>query len=191
MAGIDNFTLSWWYSPNTKLAINLTTVGASLTNISGLNYRTGVSASVDELYHLENTITDYPVEGSLSISDHIINRPNVFTITGLLTAISTIPIVGLSRLDFKQLGDGVDFLFRAAKKRELFTLSTGLYFGKDYFSQNNLAIESIDIPRNNQFGRSSIKFTIRFKQIRITDSNADFNTKSSTAVAAPNAPGAN
>lgn len=185
MAGIlPSFLLSWWYTPSTKLALNFTTIGTTLggLNLTKLDSSNGLSASIDENYRLENTITSHPVESGTNISDHIIIQPKIISITGLLTAIETIPIIGNGILNFNQLGFAIQFLFNASDKRTLFTLSTGLYFGGDYLKIKNMAIQSIDIPRNNQYGRTSIKFTMVLKEVILTDTNPTNTNLSSQAV---------
>lgn len=182
MAGISNFTLTWWYTPDTKLAISFQTIGGSLTTgptFQTLDSLTGLSASVEENYRFESQITSHPVEAGLAVSDYIIVQPKIISIQGLLTAIDTIPVVGTGILNFNQLGEGVQFLFQAAQSRQLFTLVTGLYFGRGFYRANNLAIQSLDVPRNFQYGRTSIRFNIVFKEIIITDTNSP-KTNSST-----------
>lgn len=182
MAGISNFTLSWWYSSNTKLALSFDTLGANIGNT--LDSTTGMSSSIEENYHMENMITNHPVEDGTNISDHIIVQPKTITITGLLTAIKTLSLFGFNTgngfLDFNYIGDAVKFLFDASKRRTTFTLSTGLYFGSDYYKINNVAIQSIDIPRNNQYGKTSIKFTMVLKEIVITNTDASNSNNKST-----------
>ena len=184
MADISSFLLSWWYTPSTKLAISFQTLAAKSEGF--LDSSNGLSASVDENYRLENIITSHPVESGTNISDHIIVQPKIISITGLLTAIYTIPIIGNGILDFNQLGSAIQFLFDAADSRTLFTLTTGLYFGRSYFKIKNMAIQSIDIPRNNQYGRTSIKFNIVFKEMVITDTNPSTKNSSSQAALDPN-----
>jgi hypothetical protein len=167
MADISSFLLSWWYTPSTKIAISFQTLAAKSQGF--LDSTNGLSASVDENYRLENVITSHPVESGTNISDHIIVQPKIISITGLLTAIDTI-----------------QFLFDAADSRTLFTLTTGLYFGRSYFKIKNMAIQSIDIPRNNQYGRTSIKFSIVFKEMIITDTNPSTTNSSSQAAIDPN-----
>jgi hypothetical protein len=167
LADISSFLLSWWYTTDTKLAIKFQTLAAKSSGF--LNSLNGLSASVDENYLLRNTITSHPVESGVNISDNIIIQPKVISITGLLTAIDTIPIVGTGILNFNQLGSAIQFLFDASDSKTLFTLSTGLYFGRAYFKIKNMAISSINIPRNSQYGRTSIKFNIVFQEMVITD----------------------
>lgn len=189
MVNISSFLLSWWYSPDTKLAITFQTAAASLVGLTELSSSNGLSASVEENYRLENTITEHPIESGVSISDHIISMPKVISITGLLTAIDTIPIVGTGILNFNQLGSAIQLLFNAADSKDLFTLTTGLYFGHGFFNIRNVAIQSIDIPRNNQYGRTSIKFNIVFKEVIITSPNPTTNNTSTQGALDPNVSG--
>lgn len=175
MAGISSFSLSWWYSANTRLAMTFQTAAGTISTntLERLDYTNGLSASIDESYRLENQITNHPVEAGVSISDHIIPQPKVISITAMLTAIETLQIAGFNTgegvLNFNQLGEAIKFLFDAYDQRTLFTLTTGLYFGKGFFQAKSLAIQSINIPRNNQYGRTSIRVSITFKEVIITD----------------------
>jgi len=175
MAGISSFSLTWWYSSNTKLAMTFQTAAGTISAnpLEKLDYTNGLSASVQEDYRLENQITNHPVEAGVSVTDHIIPQPKVISLTAMLTAIQTIQIAGISTgegfLNFNQLGQAVKFLFDSYDQRTLFTLTTGLYFGRQYFQAKDLAIQSISIPRNNQYGRTSIRLSIVFKQVVITD----------------------
>lgn len=190
MADVTSFLLSWWYTTDTKLAIIFNTVGANLTQgplLGSLSSLNGLSSSSNENYHLENMITTHPVETGRNISDHIIIMPKVYTITGLLTAIDTIPIIGTGILNFNQLGSAIKFLFDSSDARTLFTLTTGLYFGQSQFKVSNVAIKTIDIPRDNQFGRTTIKFTITFQEMIITDTNAPTDNSSARGNLSPNA----
>jgi hypothetical protein len=175
MAGISSFSLSWWYSANTRLAITFQTLAGTISgdSLERLDYTNGLSASVEEDYRLENQITNHPVEAGVSISDHIIPQPKIISITAMLTAIQTLQIAGFSTgegvLNFNQLGQAIKFLFDSYDQRTLFTLTTGLYFGRGFFQAKSLAIQSINIPRNNQYGRTSIKVGIVFKEVIVTD----------------------
>lgn len=185
MAGINNFLLSWWYSPTTKLAINFQTTGGTINPIGGLTSANGLSSSLEENYHYENLITNHPVEGLTSITDNIIRQPKTFSITGLLTAMTSIPLVGNvgpTLLNFNTLARATSTLSNMADSGQLLTLTTGLLFGEGIFRVNSVAIQSLDIMRDPTYGRTSIKFRIVFKQVIITDttatSRAQVNTKS-------------
>ena len=188
---IDNFLISWWYSPNTKLAFNFTTAGASA--FSGLSYLNGLSSSIDENYHFENQITNHPVEGLTSITDNIIIQPKIITITGLLSSITTIPLVGEigpSILNFNTLGRATQILANMVESKQLLSLTTGLYFGSSIFRINNVVIQSLDIPRDYMYGRTTLKFTVVFREVIVTNtdatSRAQVNSKSASGSLDPN-----
>lgn len=207
MAGIDSFLLNWFFSPNSKMAIQFSTLGGNLqlpnsdtnlpqgpTSFPFLDYTNGLNGAETELYQMRNQITDFPVESRTNISDNIIVRPKSIRISGLLTSIIAIPIIGplqTSFLNFNQLGRAVQFLINAADSKQLFTLTTGLLFGQSIFKIKNVAIESLDIPRDNIYGKSTIKFNIVFKEVFVTDTAPKNTTTSSTAALDPNIGGPN
>lgn len=177
--------LSWWYSPDTKLGIYFNNFGLdAATNTlttavySGIDSTNGMGASIQEDYHFENIITSHPVEANNSISDHIIQQPLIISIQGILTSIAGISLVG--GLDFSQLGNATQVLASMAQgpySNGGISLVTGLIFGSSSYSRfDNLAVQSLDIPRNNDYGRASIKFTIVLKQLLITTTNGTVTT---------------
>jgi len=182
LAPVSTFYLSWWYSPNTRLGMffnnfsltantQILTVNNGFAAENGLSYTNGLACSLEEDYHFENIITRHPVEGNTSISDHIIPVPRTITVTGLLTSIT--PSVILGHLDFSQLGKATEILIDLYEQRTGISLLTGLLYGQSFLRIDNLAIRSLDIPRNNQYGRSSIKFTIVFEQVVLTSQNGN------------------
>ncbi len=177
VSGPTSFFVSWWYSPDTKLGIYFNDFGInaasntlSTLTTNGIDSNNGMGASVEENYHYENLITNHPVENNNAISDHIIPQPNIITITGIITSIVALPLSGI--ISFSQLGNATQLLIQMAQATKGLSLQTGLLFGKEYKIYNNLAVQSLDIPRTNEYGRSSIKFTIVFKELIIT-STAD------------------
>lgn len=178
-SGPESFFVSWWYSPDTKLGVYFNNFGIAngnnpLTalNNKGLDDTNGMSASIQESYRYSNIVTNHPVENTPSISDHIIIQPVIITITGLITSLTTIPISGNGIISFSQLGNATEILVNMAKSRTGLTLTTGLLFGSRYARFDNLAVETLELPRTNEYGRSSIKFTITFKQLIITNTNS-------------------
>ncbi len=182
------FFLSWWYSPNTKLGIYFNNFGLSNLNqplntrslgtgvAGGLDYSNGMAASLEEDYHFENLITNHPVENTAAISDHIIPQPRIITITGLITSLQSTSLVG--GLDFYQLGSATELLIGLYESNKGIALTTGLLYGASYLRVNNLAVQSLDIPRNNTYGRTSIKFTMVLKQLIITSVNGSVTSSS-------------
>ncbi len=174
-SGTESFFVSWWYSPDTKLGIYFNSFGVnqprrvlSADVLGGLDNTNGMSASIEEVYRYQNLITVHPVESSPAISDHIIRQPNIVSVTGIITSLLTVPIIGTSLIDFGQLGTAVELLTQMAESTSGLTLQTGLLYGTQYKRYNNLAVQSLDLPRTNQYGRSSIKFTIVFQELIVT-----------------------
>ncbi len=167
--------LSWYYTFDTKLGLYFNDFGLnaekqpiSSFNKKGLDSFNGMGASLNEDYHFENMITNHPVENNAAISDHIIAQPNIITVTGLITSMRLLPAGGIS---FTQLGNAVELLSSMANSplsNQGLTLVTGLLYGQKYARFDNLAIQSLDIPRTNEYGRTSIKFTMVLKQLIIT-----------------------
>lgn len=190
---ISSFYLSWWYTADTKLGMYFNNFGqgAQQTPLipgatKGLDYTNGVGASVEEDYHFENLITQHPVETQGNISDNIIPQPRIITVTGLLTTIKTLIISGFDtglagHLDFSQLGKATQLLTNLYETRSGISLVTGLLYGSSFYRVDNLAVRSLDIPRNNQYGRSSIKFTITFEQLILTSQEGVLSSGYSTA----------
>jgi hypothetical protein len=183
MALPNTFLVSWWYSPNTKLGIYFNDFGLDsqdyILNASddgGVDYSNGMGASVEENYHFENLITNHPVENTAAISDHIIAQPRVITVTGIITSLR--PLVLFGTLSFTQLGKATELLIDLYETNQGVSLLTGLLYGTSYLRIDNLAVQSLDIPRNNAYGRSSIKFTMVLKQLIITNTNSTITASS-------------
>lgn len=185
LAPINSFYLTWWYTPTTKLGIffndfsltantEVLTVNTGFDSTNGISYANGLGASIEEDYHFENQITRHPVESDQMISDHIIPQPRMITITGLLTSIK--PALVFGHLDFNQLGQATQILISLYEQRTGISLLTGLLYGKSFLRVDNLAVRSLDIPRNNQYGRSSIKFTMILEQLILTSQNGNITS---------------
>ena len=182
MALPTSFLASWFFTPDTKLGLYFNGFGLGaqdniLTAIgyNGVDFSNGMGASLEEDYHIENQITRHPVENTPAISDHIILQPTTVTITGLLTSILPITFGGLS---FSQLGNATQTLIKMARVNSGISLTTGLLYGSKYLRLNNLAVRSLEIPRNNNYGRTSIKFTMTLEQLIITTKNASVTSSS-------------
>lgn len=179
----STFFVSWWFTPDTKLGLyfndfGLDAIATPLTSFddNGLDYSNGMGCSVQENYHFENLITNHPVENSPAISDHIIAQPRIITVTGIITSIRPIAIVGT--IDFSQLGKATELLIQMYESNSGISLTTGLLYGSRYLRVDNLAVQSLDIPRNNAYGRSSIKFTMVLKQLIVTSTDSTITASS-------------
>lgn len=175
------FYISWWYSPDTKLGIYFNGFGNNnnllLSNRNrGVDYQNGMGCSVEENYHFENLITNHPVTNTAAISDNIIPQPRIITITGIITSLT--PVLLFGSLNFSQLGQATELLIQLYERNTGISLTTGLLYGSRFLRVNNLAVQSLDIPRNNAYGRSSIKFTMVLKQLILTSVNGTVTTSS-------------
>lgn len=173
---VNNFLITWWYTPTTKLGIYFNDFGLNASNTAltssiqgGVDANNGMAASIEENYHFENLITNHPVENSPAISDHIIAQPRIITVTGIITSIKAVALLGT--LSFNQLGEATQLLIQLYESNQGISLTTGLLYGSRYLRIDNLAVQSLEIPRNNQYGRTSLKFTMVLKQLIITSKN--------------------
>ena len=172
MSIVDNYLITWWYSPGTKLGLYFNSFSQNASSVllnnslTHLNYSNGMAASLNENYSYSNLITDHPVEGSSSVSDHIISLPRRITITGAVTSLSSFLIVG-NNLDFNQLGDAVKLLDGLANSKTGISLTTGLLYGSTYYRTDNMAVEKSDIIRNLQSGKTTVQFTMTLKKLNL------------------------
>lgn len=117
-----------------------------------------LDATVDEHHEFSNEITDHPIETGSFVTDHVYEQPRKVSIEGEVTN-SPVQyfgnIIGIS----DRKAEAFDQLVALRDSRDIVTLVTGL---KIY---NDMAIESIVIPRNQRTGER-LQFTATFKQIR-------------------------
>jgi hypothetical protein len=188
MALPDTFLLSWYYTGRTRLGLYFNNFGLNQSPVKlnsvtdkGVDSLNGMSASIEEIYRFENIITSHPVEQNSAISDHIIRQPLTITVTGLLSSLVILPVSGF--INFSQLGSATETLISLASGKNSnkgITLQTGLLYGKQFAKIDNLAVQSLEIPRNNDYGRASIKFTMVLKQMIITSSKGQLTSSGFT-----------
>ena len=94
-----------------------------------------------------------PVERGSSISDHIVNDPEIITITGF---ISDTPITG-GQSNNSQLA--FDVLYSIRDRKDTVSVVT------NFRVYQNMALTSIDIPRRQNVGQA-IEFTVELTKIR-------------------------
>jgi hypothetical protein len=124
------------------------------TKIGGVE----LDATLTEEHRYTSRVTSYPVEDGTIISDHILNEPEVVVISGIVT---DSPINILSQ--FNRSVTAFNTLVRMQQNREVMTLVTGI---KVY---QNMAITSLDVPRNLRTGQS-LQFNIEFQKINFDTS---------------------
>jgi hypothetical protein len=188
---LGNFVLSWWFSPTTKLGIygagfdiNQSQKPTAALSGAKITSNQGLSASLEEGYTWSNMITQHPVQTGLAITDSIIPQPLVVEITGTLSAIKPFKIGSVSlsgSLDFGTMGASIRNLILMHEKKVGISLTTGLYYGNStYFREDNMAIESLYIPRDHMYGVASAKFQLTLKQVVIVSPNSTGSTQSTT-----------
>lgn len=187
----SNYVISWWYSSETKLGLYFNNFALPNNQpqeldpniFASLTANNGMAASLREEYKYSNLITSHPVEDSVSISDHIINMPTEISISGAVTALSTLLFISKS-LDFSQLGDAVQLLESLGQCRTGISITTGLLYGRSFYRADNLACENMTIVRNETTGKSTVQFSAVFRQLNIVSSSGG-TTTGKTAPATP------
>lgn len=165
------------------------TLLASISNLLGVskNLLFSNKSKIGDLFidgtHLEvinysNTMTDHPVEGGSSISDHVYTNPLKVMMTGSITD-SSVDVFNTAK-DFINIFDGniltnvVDkFRGRGTKSTLAYELLKDLHTTKSTVSIinyldtfDNMIIETLSFPRNNKTG-DRLFFEITLKQITL------------------------
>lgn len=127
-----------------------------------------VDAYINETHTFSSTITEHPIEGGLSIVDHIHNQPFCLSIEGIISN-TPMNLIGLTAYDSaKRYLDGESNNFSLIafekiedifKKREPISIATSL---KIY---HKMVLESLSVERGG--GNEQLRFSCTAKQIRI------------------------
>lgn len=117
-----------------------------------------IDAVLSEDHFYNSRVTNYPVEDGRIISDHIINEPETLQITGV---VSDTPLSFLA--PFNRSINAFQRLVEIHNRKELITVVTGI---KVYV---NMAITSLQVPRNVQSGQS-LTFTMDFQKVNLDSS---------------------
>lgn len=117
-----------------------------------------IDAVLNEDHQYNSRVTNYPVEDGRIISDHIINEPETLSLTGV---VSDTPLSFLA--PFNRSINAFQRLVEIHNRRELITVVTGI---KVYL---NMAITSINVPRNVQSGQS-LTFSMQFQRVNLDSS---------------------
>lgn len=135
-----------------------------LSLLFGKKYaRTSVSsvvldAVISEDHQYNSRVTSYPVENGLNISDHIINEPEILSITGV---VSDTPLSFLA--PFNRSVNAFNALVEIHNRRERISVVTGI---KVY---DDMVITSLNVPRNVQSGQS-LTFSIELQKMLLDSS---------------------
>lgn len=112
-----------------------------------------VDAFTSERHQRKNTITKYPVEDGIQLSDHMITDPDILAVTGIIEPI----------LDGSNLATAYKTLKDIRTNKELVTIVTGLQV------YENMGMTTFNISRNANNG-GSLEFTATFQEVEIVRS---------------------
>lgn len=137
--------------------------------INDENFLVRIDARLRERHSMPSRVTQFPVEGGGTISDHIYNEPEKLSVEGF---VSDTPVVSIFSLlssgplpslfqqpNLSLAGAALDQLEGLRAARTPMTVVTGLRRYTD------MAIENIDVPREAATGKA-LQFTIDFVRIR-------------------------
>lgn len=110
-----------------------------------------------EEHKYQSRITSYPIEYGTIISDHIVKEPDIVTISGM---VSDTPLNILAPAN--RSVNAFNLLVEMQSRRVLVNLVTGI---KVY---TNMAIASLDVPRNIKTGQT-LTFNIQFQKVIVDD----------------------
>ncbi|MGD8707100.1 MAG: hypothetical protein PVI88_00265 [Nitrosopumilaceae archaeon] len=110
---------------------------------------------MSEDHNFESDVTDHPVEDGSNITDHIQNRLENGTLTGIISNFS----INTPGLYSNRAQDAFDALVALWKEKTLVTITTVLRV------YENVAIVSIPIARDTDSGES-ITIQVSFKQVK-------------------------
>lgn len=135
-----------------------------LSILYGKKYRQGSVGSIEldvtlrEDHKYNSRVTTYPIEEGSTLSDHIINEPDIVVLEGIVT---DTPLGFLSL--FNRSVDTFNRLIQIHERREIVTLVTGL---KVY---PNMTITNLEVPREVRTGQS-LRFIIELQEVIIDTS---------------------
>lgn len=126
---------------------------ATTKSIGGIE----IDASISEQVDFSNSITDHPIEGGATVTDHAYENPLMITMECIISNSS------LNSTDQGRSIDAYNQLKLLKSSREPFDVVNAL----DVYS--NMLVESLSFPRRADTS-DSLVFTVTLKQIRIVDS---------------------
>lgn len=123
-----------------------------------------------------NEVTMHPVENGAKISDHVIERPLVVTVQGIVSD-TPIGLVALNRAEGAvPSADAYAYFQSLLWDKEMITLESGVYPPFE-----GMLLTTLDAPKNATTG-ASFRFTAIFQQITLATVNT---RKRQTLVALP------
>lgn len=118
---------------------------------------------VTEEHKYTSRVTYYPVESGTIVSDHILNQPNVVTLSGL---VSDTPLNIFA--PFNRSIAAFNALIQIHDQRQVIDVVTGIKIYK------NMAITSLDVPRSMRTGQT-LTFNIELQSILTADNLTQLN----------------
>lgn len=112
---------------------------------------------VSEEHRFSSRVTYFPVESGPIVSDHIINQPDIVILSGL---VSDTPLNILAT--FNRSITAFNALIEIHQRRQVIDVVTGIKIYK------NMAITSLDVPRNMKTGQT-LTFNITLQKIIFDD----------------------
>jgi len=97
-----------------------------------------IDAYLSESHSFETLMPDHPVESGVVVNDHIVLLPPVINITGIITDTPLLKIdqTGLVTPEEGRSIDKINSLLEMRDARQLFSVSTTLGVGRNYFFRN-------------------------------------------------------
>lgn len=137
------------------------------TQVDGSVGTIQLDAVLAEEHSYSSRITSYPVEDGTIISDHIVNDPDIVTVSGIVsdTPLSILFFSNRSITAFNRL-------IQIHKNREVVRLVTGIKVYED------MALVSLDVPRDLKSGQS-LRFNLKFQKI-VFDNSIRLNLNETT-----------
>ena len=133
------------------------------TNIKGIR-SIDLDATLDEAHDWSNEVTSNPVETGAPITDHVIEKPDKLTITGLIT---NSPLHGAlagqyfgGETQSQRIQTVFEAIYELVKRGEVVTVYTR------HAVYNNMIIQSVNIPRSAAIGEA-IEFKMDLINIRM------------------------
>lgn len=116
---------------------------------------------VSEEHRFSSRVTYFPIEGrqegQSTVSDHIINQPDIVVLSGLIT---DTPLNIFAQFD--RSVSAFNSLVQLHERRQIVDIVTGIRIYR------NMAITSLDVPRNIKTGQT-LTFNIEFQRIIFDD----------------------
>lgn len=127
-----------------------------------------LDANIAEEHQLEADVTEHPVERGADMTDHIRTKQDVVTLESIVSNTPLGEVARLRALGALPTEDALALLRDIRKTKRIVTIDTTL--GR----YENMAMQSLHIPRNAGIGTHVLQFRAVFKQVAIRDNQRVF-----------------